>query len=218
MGATMKKINLYKLITIIKISIFSIIFITNIAVYSSDETEQKNEELKKIEEIEDKDEKEAFEKKIEELQKISFIKTTPTQRCKLQPEKKLFINARDNIIKLIVTYKDNKQILYVLQPGLKQYVNLIPSQIKKCICRDKNQEKDLVIPTTALNSYSVFIFNFDTKPEQIHFIDIKQKTYALNKIKNMLRNAQLFMYYDKKLIESLIKKVNDIQDRTIYLQ
>lgn len=218
----MKRINLYKLLTIIKISIFSIIFITNIAVYSSDDSVNDDKKVEeKVDEITESEIKEiddsikTFEDIVEKFQnKIPVNNQSKPWRS----ERRLFINTRGSIITLIITDKNNKQYRYILPIGSKKYIESTPSQIKRVVCRDKCQEKDIIVPQAALNLYSVFIFNFDPKPEQIHFIDAKQKFEILNKTKNTLRNAQLFAYHDKKLIERLTKKVNELQDRTIYLQ
>jgi len=165
------------------------------------------------EEIDTKDKAvEEFESRVKKSQQNN------SSAKSFRSEQKLFINARDSTIILFVIDKNNKQYRYNIPMGGKQYIDHVPSHIKKVVCRDKQQEKDIIIPQAILNGYSVFIFNFDIKPEQFHFVDVKQKTYALQQAKNVLRTAQLFEYYNKQLIEKLIKKVEAIENKTTYLQ
>ena len=134
----------------------------------------------------------------------------------LRSERKLFVNGQDSPVSIIVTDKNNQQHYYSMPAGTTRIVEHVPLHIKKIVCTGKYQEKDISIPGTALNTYSVFIFGLESKLEQMHYIDIKQKTEMLNRAKNALRQAQLAFKRDKQAIEKLAKKVEDIQEQTIY--
>ena len=149
---------------------------------------------------------------------INNSKKDTTLKNLCRSEKKLFINGQDSPISIVVTDKNNKQHYYTIPAGRNKQVEHVPLHIKKIVCNGNYDYKDIPISGTALNTYSVFIFTIDNKLEQIHFIDIKQKERALNYAKNGLREAQLSFERDKKLIDKLTKKVEEIQDQTIYLQ
>ena len=152
----------------------------------------------------------------EPTKKTQAVKTNPKQV--LRSERKVFINGRDGQITFIVTDKNNIQHVYTMPIGTKKIIDHVPQHIKKVVCCDKYQDKDIPLSLNNLNTYSVFVFTHDNKVEQYHFIDIKQKTDALNRAKLALRNALVAFDRDKQLIDKLTKKIEDFEDLTIYLQ
>ena len=136
----------------------------------------------------------------------------------VRSERKMFINSQDNPISMLITDKDNKLHLIVIPAGGKKTVEHVPLHIKKIVGKGNYQYKDIPISGTALNSYSVFVFAIDNTLEQFHFIDIKQKEHALARAKNALREARLAVTQDKHEVERLTKKIEDLQEQTIYFQ
>ena len=205
-----KNQNLHKITLLTLFAMFNNILVLQAEDEPTEEAEAKTEDVK-----EEADIKTALSKNNSPKKGV-----TPKEALKnlLRSERKLFINGRDSNIDIVVTDKDNKQHYYKIPAGTTKKVEHVPLHIKKIICSDKYQEKDIVITQTTLNTYSVFIFNFDLKPEQFHFIDIKQKTDALNRVKRALDTAKAMVHRDQKLIETLIKKYEDTQEQTIYLQ
>ncbi len=164
--------------------------------------------------------------KIEESKESTTQKNAPTgsleknkySKSPVRSERKLFINSQDSPILIVITDKNNKQHHYKIPAGATKIVDHLPLQIKKIVCNGNYGYKDIPISGTALHTYSVFVFTIDNKLEQYHFINIQQKTSALNYAKTALREARLAVNRDKKKVEKLTEKVEDIQDQTIYLQ
>lgn len=219
-NAMTRKINRVNIVTLLSMLL---ILCNSGKIISDDEPEQDADS--QVENVSDESEvkpyktstKIAVASSKKNLPKDNVTKNSSAKKL-LRSERKLFINGQDSPISIIVTDKDNKLHHYTIPAGITKSIDHVPLHIKKIVCKGNYQYKDISITGSALNSYSVFIFTIDNKLEQMHFIDIKQKTEALNRAKNALRHAQIAVQRDKSVIEKLAKKFEEIQEQTIYLQ
>jgi len=135
----------------------------------------------------------------------------------LGSEKKLFINGQDNPLSIIVTDKDNKQHFFTIPAGTQKLVYLIPFYIKKIVCKGNYENKDIAITGSDLLTHSVFMLNLENKVEKFHCIDIKQKIKILGQAKKAIQQAKFTQKIDEKLLEKLMKNVDNIQEYSVYL-
>lgn len=136
----------------------------------------------------------------------------------VKSERRFFVNYLDSPITVFFYDKNDKQLKHVISSGGTIPIDCIFSRIKKVTYFDKQQQKIVSISLAKLQENVVTVFNLDNKLEFFNFINIRQKYQTINNAKIALRKARLTNMHDRELIEKLIKKIEDLDDQTIYLQ
>lgn len=136
----------------------------------------------------------------------------------VKSERKLFVNYLDNPITIFFTDKNNKKFSCIIPSGVTRLVDCIMQRMKTVTYFDRHQGKVVTISLAKLQENSVVIFTLDNKVEFFSFIDIRQKHEKIKETKIALAKARLAIPYNKPLLEKLIKKIEDLDEQTIYRQ
>jgi hypothetical protein len=136
----------------------------------------------------------------------------------VRAEQKLFVNYLDNPITILFTDKNNKKFSCIVPSGVTRLVACVIQRMKTVTYFDRHQEKVVTVSLAKLQENSVVIFTLDNKVEFFNFIDIRQKHEKIKETKIALAKARLAIPYNKPLLEKLVKKIEDLDEQTIYRQ
>lgn len=123
--------------------------------------------------------------------------TKPVVPKKIEIKETWFVNCSMSNMHLIITDTKNKQHSMQLPcDGHPHKYRHHAQSLKKAVCYEKatSQKVDTVtIPLSQsdLNTYEVFVFNWDQKVEKYKYKSIKEKNVAL-KYARMTKNEKLF--------------------------
>lgn len=136
----------------------------------------------------------------------------------VKSERKLFVNYLDNPITIFFTDKNSKKFSCIVPSGVTRLVDCVMQRMKAVTYFDRHQAKVVTVSLAKLQENSVVIFTLDNKVEFFNFIDIRQKHEKIKETKIALAKARLAIPCNKPLLEKLIKKIEDLDEQTIYRQ